>query len=524
MNQLPSEPNIQTFRAASLHEALQLVRKALGPDAAVLDVKQGQRSRLFGLLRGDSFVEVAASNEINVPSRLKRREDEESGVQPSYCREDAASLAPAPGADPLQTSGSGNGLTGNGLTGNGLTGNGLSGNGLSGNGLAGNGSDRPFNGGQAQRFAASSRQQDPLLPEHRESVNCPVSDARYAAETLTRDTLLSRGFNRPALGSSELDAGFGTPGNSWTNPPSPNLLGGGNAADSGSPWNAMLQSFQQRRYNGVENWTPALFKTYNDLIDADMSESVAKDLVFQVGSRLRGAQANHLPTIQNLLLEQISTEIAVTGPIVPKHRGHLVAMVGPTGVGKTTTIAKLAAHYSLNERRRVGLITVDTYRIAAVEQLRVYANIIDLPMLVVRNLQEMRQAVNRMRNLDLILMDTAGRGAKEELKIQELKTFIDEAKADEVQLVLSGTSASRSLCLAAQTFAQTGITSLIMTKLDEVLGLGNLLPLLRNSNLPYITNGQSVPEDFEVANALTLAHLALGHIDVMKRSSSLVRQ
>ncbi len=98
-----------------------------------------------------------------------------------------------------------------------------------------------------------------------------------------------------------------------------------------------------------------------------------------------------------------------------------MALVGPTGVGKTTTIAKLAANYRLREKRRVGLITVDTYRIAAVEQLRTYADIIDLPMEIVATPREMHQAVARMADLDLILMDTAGRSPRDEVKIQELK-------------------------------------------------------------------------------------------------------
>ena len=115
----------------------------------------------------------------------------------------------------------------------------------------------------------------------------------------------------------------------------------------------------------------------------------------------------------------------------------MVALVGPTGVGKTTTIAKLAATFRLREKRKVGLITVDTYRIAAVEQLRTYADIIDLPMAVVSTPREMREAVAGMGQLDLILMDTAGRSPRDEVKIQELKSMLVEAEADEVHLVAS---------------------------------------------------------------------------------------
>ena len=168
------------------------------------------------------------------------------------------------------------------------------------------------------------------------------------------------------------------------------------------------------------------------------------------------------------LARMIEAEVRVSGPIqIMPGRSRLVALVGPTGVGKTTTIAKLAANYRLKEKRRVGLITVDTYRIAAVEQLRTYADIIDLPMQVVSTPREMREAVGRMDNLDLILLDTAGRSPKDEVRIQELRAFLTEAEADEVHLVLSSMSGSRALEQAAERFAAVGTTALVLTKLGR---------------------------------------------------------
>ena len=138
------------------------------------------------------------------------------------------------------------------------------------------------------------------------------------------------------------------------------------------------------------------------------------------------------------MAEYLEAEISVSGPIMTEaNKCRVVALVGPTGVGKTTTIAKLAANYRLREKRRVGLITVDTYRVAAVEQLRTYADIIDLPMEVVATPREMREAVARMSHLDLVLMDTAGRSPRDEVRIQELKSMLSEAEPDEVHLVLS---------------------------------------------------------------------------------------
>ena len=209
----------------------------------------------------------------------------------------------------------------------------------------------------------------------------------------------------------------------------------------------------------------------------------------------------------------VEEEIQVSGPIrIRPGERRLIALVGPTGVGKTTTIAKLAANFRLKEKRKVGLITVDTYRIAAVEQLRTYADIIDLPMAVVSTPREMREAVARMGDLELILMDTAGRSPRDEVKIQELKTMLTEAEADEVHLVLSSTAGSASLVRMAEQFAAVGTTTLVLTKLDEVAGLGNLLPLLRSCKLPlsYVTDGQNVPDDIEPADNRRLARMVLG--------------
>ena len=209
----------------------------------------------------------------------------------------------------------------------------------------------------------------------------------------------------------------------------------------------------------------------------------------------------------------IEEQIVTTGPIhVESGRRRLVALVGPTGVGKTTTIAKLAANFRLREKKKVGLITVDTYRIAAVEQLRTYADIIDLPMHVVSTPREMRDAVNSLASLDLILLDTAGRSPHDDVKIQELKSFLVEAQADEVHLVLSTTTGASSLEKTAKQFAAAGTTHLILTKLDEAASLGNLLPLVRSSRLPlsYVTDGQSVPDDISAADSGRLARVIMG--------------
>lgn len=256
-----------------------------------------------------------------------------------------------------------------------------------------------------------------------------------------------------------------------------------------------------------------LFRMFTDLIDAEVSEELARELIDRVRQGASGSDLDDEVLLKARIARMIEEEIHVSGPIlVTPGQRRLVALIGPTGVGKTTTIAKLAANYHLRERRRVGLITVDTYRIAAVEQLRTYADIIDLPMEVVSTPKEMRAAIDRLGGLDLILLDTAGRSPRDEVRIQELKSMLAEAQADEVHLVLSSVTGIASMKKSAERFAQVGVSSLILTKLDEATGLGNLLPLLRSCQLPlsYVTNGQNVPDDIEAADRRKLARIVLG--------------
>jgi flagellar biosynthesis protein FlhF len=276
----------------------------------------------------------------------------------------------------------------------------------------------------------------------------------------------------------------------------------------------MVEGLYRRNSGSSRPDLPAAFyRLFTELLDAEVPEELAREFVERVRSDARSADLSDAALLKNRLSTLIAAEIPVAPPIeLLAGRRRIMALVGPTGVGKTTTIAKLAANFRLKQRRRVGLITVDTYRIAAVEQLRTYADIIDLPMEVVSTPREMRAAVERLSHLDLILMDTAGRSPKDEVRIQELSGLLAEAAPDEVHLVLSSTSSASSLTQTAQRFAAVGTTSLVLTKLDEASGLGSLLPLVRASKLPlsYLTHGQNVPDDIEAANAGRLARAVLG--------------
>jgi flagellar biosynthesis protein FlhF len=249
------------------------------------------------------------------------------------------------------------------------------------------------------------------------------------------------------------------------------------------------------------------------LIEAEVDESIAREWIDRIRTERDADELVDAMLVKARVARLLEDEIKVTGPIATEaDKCRVVALVGPTGVGKTTTIAKLAANYRLREKRRVGLVTVDTYRVAAVEQLRTYADIIDLPMEVVATPREMREATARMNHLDLVLMDTAGRSPRDEVRIQELKSMLAEAEPDDVHLVLSGTAGAKSLAATAERFADVGTTAVLLTKLDEATSLGHLVSLIRACRLPvsYLTDGQNVPDDIQVADRRKLAHMLLG--------------
>jgi flagellar biosynthesis protein FlhF len=268
----------------------------------------------------------------------------------------------------------------------------------------------------------------------------------------------------------------------------------------------------KHRSNG-EEIPSELFQLYTELIDAEVDDDLARELIFRLKRNVTSNQLNDHDAVKTSLAGMVQSEIRCSQPIsVVEGKRKVVALVGATGVGKTTTIAKLAANFRLRDGIKMGLVTVDTYRIAAVEQLRIYAEIIDLPMKVVTNPLEMRRALDELVGLDLVLIDTAGRSPRDDLQIQELKRLLVEANVDEVHLVLSMTSSMRTLEATAEKFSAANTTSLIATKLDEAASMGTLLSLARKIPLPisYLTTGQDVPDDIEPALPERIARLVLG--------------
>lgn len=200
-----------------------------------------------------------------------------------------------------------------------------------------------------------------------------------------------------------------------------------------------------------------------------------------------------------------------TGIGLKDGRPKIVALIGTTGVGKTTTIAKIAARFVLEKGVSVALITADTYRISAVEQLKTYSDIIGLPLEIVYSAVELKTAIRKHRDKKLILIDTAGRSQNNEYQMQELKDFLAEEPAIEKHLVMSATTKARDAEKILERFSACRPDRLLFTKTDETDSLGFIVNLLfdRRIALSYLTNGQSVPDDIEPARPEVLAKLLL---------------
>ncbi|MEM9063909.1 MAG: flagellar biosynthesis protein FlhF [Planctomycetota bacterium] len=254
-----------------------------------------------------------------------------------------------------------------------------------------------------------------------------------------------------------------------------------------------------------------LFKLYSRLTDNDVTPELAEALCGEVRDALDLQELADERCVRDAMVRVIARRLPVAEVIGPSTARRVIALVGPTGVGKTTTVAKLAAGFKLRQGKRVGLVTSDTYRIAAVEQLRTYAEIIGLPLKVAITPEEMRAGVESFADCDVVIIDTAGRSQMDGRRLDELATFLEAGSPDERHLVLSSTISHSVMADAADRFGVLKPERLIVTKMDEALCHGPVLNTAVRVGLPisYITTGQEVPDHIERAEPERIAALVV---------------
>ena len=457
--------NVRTFRAPSMPEALALVKRHLGSDAVILHTRSARAGGILGW-RTRAVVEITASDQASVrprPAPERQQQSERTATRSGPLRSAAAAAY------------------------------------------------------QQQSRAEVAPPPEPVAARVAEPQDSKVD----------RDTVLVPVRTRGPAARLVTGAAFATVSGG----------GGAGAGDTGSLYreladikllvNQVLQAAPAGTLaSSAGNMPEALFRHYLQLLESQVSRDIADTVLGAVRDELSGGELADTQIVRAAVLRHLGAMIPVAEGVIaprkgPDGRPHTVALVGPTGVGKTTTVAKLAASYKLRQGRSVGLITSDTYRIAAVEQLRTYASIIGLPLKVVLTPAEMAAAVESFRSFDVVLIDTAGRSQNATDRLVELEQFLDAAKPHETHLVMSTASSEDVLVRAAESFARVRPNRILLTKLDEAVNFGVVANVLRRLAraglvapgvglpLSFVTTGQEVPDHIEHGRSDRLARMIL---------------
>ncbi|UJF27119.1 flagellar biosynthesis protein FlhF [Planococcus sp. 107-1] len=262
-----------------------------------------------------------------------------------------------------------------------------------------------------------------------------------------------------------------------------------------------------------EDRLPVALKGLNKRL---MEQGISKEIQSELYAKLITALEQNPKMSESEIREFARTEIiemiGFHQPAPVDKNPEIICFIGPTGVGKTTTIAKIAADFMLREDKKVGLITSDTYRIAAVEQLKTYAGILNIPIEVVESASELTHAMEVLSDCDIVLMDTAGRNYQQKQYIEELEALLSDKNKVQINLVLSLTSKYEDMKKIVDNFQTIVMDELLLTKMDETSSSGAILNLIHHYSIPirYIANGQSVPDDIFTVTPELIADFVLG--------------
>lgn len=271
----------------------------------------------------------------------------------------------------------------------------------------------------------------------------------------------------------------------------------------------------------AEEKDPEIVRFMKLLYNVMLENEIDEKYVNQIMDEIEKVHKPNMPFDYALanIYQKMILKFGTVSEITPAKEGpKVVFFVGPTGVGKTTTIAKIASRFCVEEKKKVALLTADTYRIAATEQSRTYANILEVPFRVIYTIEEMETALADFKNYDYIFVDTAGHSHQNLAQKEAMVSFVhcvDELAEKDVFLVLSATTKYKDLRSIADSYKEIADYKLIFTKLDETTAIGNLLnlKLYTGASLSYVTCGQNVPDDIEKFNPQkTVKQLLSGHL------------
>jgi flagellar biosynthesis protein FlhF len=264
------------------------------------------------------------------------------------------------------------------------------------------------------------------------------------------------------------------------------------------------------KYSRMPALPDFLQRAYVTLVQHDVDEQLAADVVQEVYAHFPKEQLGNKQLMETELLSAMKEKFATAVPSKRgKRKSRVVALIGPTGVGKTTTIAKLAALSKLIDHQDVGLISTDTYRIGAIEQLRTFASIADIPMEVAYRPAEITEALRRFREKQVVYVDTVGRSQRARRDLEQLKRFLEAAEPDEIHLVLNASTGAKTAYDILEQFRSLGPDRILFSKLDEAVTYGPIMNIACRHRMPlsYLTVGQGVPDDIRPADASYLASI-----------------
>lgn len=278
-----------------------------------------------------------------------------------------------------------------------------------------------------------------------------------------------------------------------------------------------LKAMLKNVLNKVDDVNEPMSEESLDDISKNMLENdVAKPIVYSLSNRVKTKYEGITGDgYKKKIKEEIGLNLGIPYSIENSGGQKICVLVGPTGVGKTTTLSKIAARLTLVENKSVALITADTFRIAAVDQLKTYAEILGIPLTVIYENYEIEKAIQKYRDKDVILIDTAGRNHKDVELIQDINFLIENIDDPDIFLVLSMTTSYKNLVSIINSYKFLNDYKLIFTKLDESSSLGNILniKMMTGKELSYTTFGQSVPDDIEVADIGKITNKIIGGLD-----------